>query len=185
MFIMIKRSKDGLIIRGLIEDETIADCRLRIADFVYDIWSLILIATEIRFDLWNRYFWVMKVRNWIPVLFIGLLVVSCFLPWITIVSKGIVVSGFESQGTNFGKPGLLHIILIFFVLVFVCIPTNWSKNVAFFISALNIAWAIRNYMIISACYAGLCPVKHSGLYLLLISSLLITASILIAENKKS
>jgi hypothetical protein len=36
-----------------------------------------------------------------------------------------------------------------------------------------VAWAIRNYIVISACNGGVCPEKHTGLYTILIGSILL------------
>jgi len=47
-----------------------------------------------------------------------LLVISCFTPWVFIASKNITVSGIDSAGTNFGKPGYFHLLMAFFFPVF-------------------------------------------------------------------
>jgi hypothetical protein len=47
----------------------------------------------------------------------------------------------------------------------------WSIRTAFFISAFNIAWGIRNFIVISACSGGLCPEKHTAIYVILIGPL--------------
>ena len=57
---------------------------------------------------------------------------------------------------------------------------------AFFIAAFNVAWAIRNYIVISACSGGICPEKHTGLYTILIGSiflLVVTPFIRVKESK--
>jgi hypothetical protein len=45
------------------------------------------------------------------------------------------------------------------------------------------AWAIRNYFIISACHGGDCPEKHNGIYLVLLASLLMLVSALFPDIK--
>ena len=42
-----------------------------------------------------------------------------------------------------------------------------------FIAAINFAWAIRNYILLTTCQAGECPEKRAGLYLLLIATFII------------
>ena len=44
-----------------------------------------------------------------------LLLVACFLPWVTIESRGVVVSGMDAGGTSFGKPGSGHLFFLFFL----------------------------------------------------------------------
>jgi hypothetical protein len=127
--------------------------------------------------------------KWIGLLAVILLIVSCFTPWIIINSKNIIVSGIDSSGTNFGKPGYTHFILGFFFTIFHFIPKIWAKRWNLLIVALNIAWAVRNFFIISMCREGECPEKQIGLWLVLIASslMLIAAlfpSIELKEEKK-
>jgi hypothetical protein len=110
--------------------------------------------------------------KWMGLLALILLVVSCFLPWVIITSQNITVTGVDSTGTNFGKPGYAHFLLGFFFIIFHFIPKLWAKRWNLLIVALNIAWAIRNYFIISMCREGECPEKKIGLWLVLASSVL-------------
>lgn len=112
-----------------------------------------------------------------------LLVVSCFFPWVFIASKNIVVSGVDSTGTNFGKPGYAHFLLGFFFIIFHFIPRVWAKRWNILIVALNIAWAVRNYFIISMCREGECPEKQTGLWLVLIASALMLFAALFPDIK--
>ncbi len=128
--------------------------------------------------------------KWIGLLIVGLLIASCFTPWVVIESKSIIVSGVDATGTNFGKPGYIHFVLSSFFIVFHLIPKVWAKRWNLLVVALNIAWAIRNYFIISACRDGECPEKQTGLYLVLISSVLLMVSAMfpdvkMTEEKKS
>ena len=123
----------------------------------------------------------MRYMKWIGLFAVILLIVSCFLPWVIIPSKNIVVSGVESTGTNFGKPGYTHFVLSFFFIIFHFIPKLWAKRVNLLIVALNIAWAIRNYFIISMCREGDCPEKQIGLWLVLLASVLILIAALFPD----
>ena len=116
---------------------------------------------------------LMRYMKWIGLVAVMLLIVSCFLPWVIIDSQKIIVSGVDSTGTNFGKPGYTHFVLGFFFIIFHFIPKLWAKRVNLLIVALNIAWAIRNYFIISMCRVGECPEKQIGLWLVLLASVLI------------
>jgi hypothetical protein len=121
--------------------------------------------------------------KWIGLVAVILLIVSCFLPWVFISSQKIIVSGVDSTGTNFGKPGYTHFVLGFFFIVFHFIPKLWAKRVNLLIVALNIAWAIRNYFIISMCRVGECPEKQIGLWLVLLASALILIAALFPDVK--
>ena len=119
--------------------------------------------------------------KWIGLFAVILLIVACFLPWVIIPSKNIVVSGVESTGTNFGKPGYNHFVLSFFFIIFHFIRRLWAKRSNLLVVALNIAWAIRNYFIISMCREGDCPEKQIGLWLVLFASVLILVAALFPD----
>lgn len=116
--------------------------------------------------------------KWIGILAALGLIVSCFFPWVFIESKNITVTGIKSGGTSFGKPGYFHFFLAVLYLVFTSIPRLWAKRWNLLIVALNIAWAARNYFIISACSGGECPEKKAGLYIVLVSSLIMLVAAL-------
>ena len=123
----------------------------------------------------------MRFMKWIGLLAIILLVVSCFLPWVFISSQNITVTGVDATGTNFGKPGYIHFLVGFFFLIFHFIPKLWAKRVNLLVVALNIAWAIRNFFIISMCREGECPQKQIGLWLVLLASALMLLAALFPD----
>lgn len=125
----------------------------------------------------------MRYMKWIGLLAVALLIVSCFLPWVIIHSRNIIVSGIDSGGTNFGKPGYTHFILSFFFIIFHFTPRLWAKRWNLLIVALNIAWAVRNYLIVSMCREGECPEKQTGLWLALIGSALMLLAALFPDIK--
>lgn len=126
----------------------------------------------------------MQIIKWLGVAAAIALIVSCYLPWVVIESKDLVISGVETTGTNFGKPGYFHLALAVLYLLFVLINRVWSKRVNIFISAFNVAWALRNFAIVSACSGGECPEKQAGLYLILFSSLAMIFSVLFSGAKE-
>jgi len=123
----------------------------------------------------------MRYMKWVGLVAVILLVVSCFLPWVSIISKNIVVSGIDSTGTNFGKPGYTHFVLSVFFIIFHFIPKLWAKRTNLLVVALNIAWAIRNYFIISMCREGECPEKQIGLWLVMFASVLMLIAALFPD----
>ena len=121
--------------------------------------------------------------KWVGLFAVILLIVSCFLPWVIIPSKSIIVSGVGSTGTNFGKPGYTHFVLSFFFIVFHFVPRLWAKRCNLLVVALNIAWAIRNFFIITMCREGECPEKQIGLWLVLLASALVLIAALFPDIK--
>src|SRR6187399_2777585 len=109
-----------------------------------------------------------KWMKWIGLLSAVLLIVSCFTPWVYIAMKDVTVSGVESTGTAFGKPGYLHFILGGIYFLFMLIPKVWTKRANLLVCGFNLAWSIRNFIVISSCYMGECPEKKAGLYLIIV-----------------
>ena len=125
----------------------------------------------------------MRYMKWIGLLAAALLIVSCFIPWVFIESRIITVTGVDSTGTNFGKPGYFHLLLTAIFLICTFIQRTGAKRTNLLITALNLGWAIRNYFIISACQGGDCPVKKTGIYMMLLASVLMMVSALFPDIK--
>jgi hypothetical protein len=94
----------------------------------------------------------------------------CFMPWVTIPGKQIILTGLKTEGTSFGKPGLFLIYFSVPAILFFAIPRIWAKRTNIFIVTLVFAWTIRNFILLSTCMAGECPAKHAGLYLQMITA---------------
>src|SRR6188768_4258969 len=114
----------------------------------------------------------MRIIKWTSVLAALVLVAACFMDWIIVESRGIVISGVDAGGTNVGKPGYMHLVLTAFFLAFSFTPRIWAKRWNLAVVALNLGWALRNYFIITVCRGGECPVKLPGIYLVMVCSLL-------------
>jgi hypothetical protein len=125
----------------------------------------------------------MKHSQTIGILAVIVLAVLCFFPWIHIPGREITVTGFSSEGTRFGKPGLFH--MVFSVLMLICflLPAIWAKRTNVFLAALNLAWSFRNYLLLSACFMGECPEKKPALYGIVLLALLIQVMSLLPKVK--
>ena len=98
------------------------------------------------------------------------LIAVCFMPWSFIASKNILITGMHATGTSFGRPGYMHIVLTVVMLVFFSIPRVWAKRTNVFIAAFNLAWSVRNYLLVTGCLMGDCPEKRPGIFLLIVLS---------------
>ena len=92
------------------------------------------------------------------------LFIICFLPWVTIESKNLVISGMNAKGTDFGTPGKVNVIFSIIMAVFFALPKVWAKRTNVFIGALNFSWGVKNYLVLSTCLMGECPVKMPALF---------------------
>jgi hypothetical protein len=134
-----------------------------------------------------HYFCSMK---WVGIIAALIVIASCFFPWVIIESKGIVVTGVESGGTNYGKPGYMNFLLSGIFLVLSLVSRTWSIRVNLFIAGLNFAWSIRNFILLARCEAGECPERQTALYALLIASFIMLVALIgtplaSAKNKVS
>lgn len=127
----------------------------------------------------------MKNLKWPGIAASLLLVFACWTPWVTIASKGITITGVAAEGTLYGKPGVLHIILICFFICFSLIPRLWAKRFNLLVTGLNTAWMLRNFLVLTLCRAGECPEKQWGIYLVLISSLLMLVASFFPEESRT
>lgn len=100
-----------------------------------------------------------------------ILAIACWMPWVVISSPSLVLSGMNTEGTSFGKPGLFHLIFLGFYLLFVSIPKDWAKRFNLLIAALNLSWVIRNFFLMALCRGGECPTRQLGFYLVAIASI--------------
>jgi hypothetical protein len=115
----------------------------------------------------------MKYSNYLGVIACITLIAACFLPWAHIASIQSTLTGFATPKTSFGKPGLLHTIVASISIVLFLIPTIWAKRTNVFLGAFNLAWAIRNFILLSQCELGECPEKKIGIYIALLASIVL------------
>ncbi|MBL7751514.1 MAG: hypothetical protein JNN29_09015 [Chitinophagaceae bacterium] len=125
----------------------------------------------------------MRFLKWAGALAAVLLVISCFLPWITIPFRNIQLTGVDTTGTNFGKPGYFHFLNAAFFLLLNFIPRIWAKRWNLLVIGLNTGWALRNFLLIPACSGGICPDREIGLYLMAFSSLAMLVAGLFPQMK--
>ena len=100
------------------------------------------------------------------------LIINCFFPWSYVAEIGLTMTGWQG-GSNLGRPGLFNIVLCSVMIVFFLVPRIWAKRTNVIIGALNIAWSLRNYLLVGACSGGMCPEKKAGIFLLLFLSFFI------------
>lgn len=114
----------------------------------------------------------MKYSKWVGIAGVLLMFIAAWLPWVEVVSKHIIVTGLHSEGTNFGKPALMNLIVTSFSLLFFLWPAVLAKRFNVFFAAFNLAWVIRNFIVLTACRLGDCPKKRIGLFLMGIAALM-------------
>jgi hypothetical protein len=123
----------------------------------------------------------MKYTQTIGIIAALVVLICSFLPWSIVVSEQITISGFETEGTRFGKPGLFLNFFTIIAIVLFLIPAIWAKRTNIFIGAIVFTWSLRNYILVSTCLMGECPVKQPALYTLVIASGLVIVMTLLPK----
>ena len=114
----------------------------------------------------------MKYSDYIGAAAAIALIIFCFMPWVYIESIQSTISGLNGGATNFGRPGALHIFLCIFSIILFLLPKIWAKRTNLFAVALNFAWSIRNFLLLTQCQMGECPDKRLGIYAVILFSFL-------------
>jgi hypothetical protein len=124
-----------------------------------------------------------RYSKWISLLALGILVASCFMPWTYHADISKYFTGFYSEKNMYGKPAKL--LLTFGGITTLCsfIPLLWLKRTAFLAGGLNVAYAIKNFLLFGSCYRGYCPEKQIGLYIMLFTSFIIFIMAFLPEGK--
>ena len=115
----------------------------------------------------------MKYSQTIGIVACLIVLICSYLPWSIVVSEHITISGFDTRGTRFGRPGLFLDFFTVLSLLLFAIPKIWAKRTNIFIGAIVFTWSIRNYILVSTCLMGECPVKQPALYVLVGASLVV------------
>lgn len=121
---------------------------------------------------------ILSRSQWLALLAAMILAIACFMPWSQIQSMGLTLSGVDTTGTRYGRPAYNHFILTGVILLLTFITRIWAKRMNLLFGVLNLAWAIRNFILFGRCEAGDCPERQIGLYLVLLAAVILMLTIL-------
>ena len=102
----------------------------------------------------------------------ALMIISCFIPWTYYADIGKSFDGFFSEKNIYGKPGMFIMFFAITSIILIYLDKIWAKRLHLLLSAVNIGYLIRTYILFTSCYNAYCPEKKAGLYLLIISSVI-------------
>jgi hypothetical protein len=111
--------------------------------------------------------------RWIALSAFILLTAVCFLPWTFHADIQKTFTGFYTENNIYGKPAKFLLIFGGLSTLFAFLPKLWLKRTALFLSGLNVAYGIKTFLMFGACYQGYCPEKKIGLFLMLISTIIL------------
>ena len=104
------------------------------------------------------------------------LVVTCFMPWAFYADINETFTGFYSFQNQYGKPGKFLCLIAALAFALMMLPKIWAKRANLFVCALGVGYAVKTVILFTSCYNAYCPEKKAGIYLMLISTLLMLLS---------
>lgn len=111
-----------------------------------------------------------------------LLLISCFLPWTYYADPHITseaektFTGFFTFHNQYGKPGILLLLIAVLVFILMLLPKIWAKRANIFITALGMGYAVKTYILYTSCYNAYCPEKKAGIFIMMLSVVLLLAA---------
>ena len=112
-----------------------------------------------------------------------LLIISCFLPWTYYEDINKNFTGFYTEQNMYGKPAMFFIFIAVVSAALIYSNKLWAKRTHIFLVALSIGYLIKTYVLYTSCYNAYCPEKRYGLYVLIFTTLLLTAVAIFPDNK--
>ena len=96
------------------------------------------------------------------------LITACFLPWTYHADVHENFTGFFSEQNKYGKPGMVFIFFSVVSILLISVPKIWAKRTHIFIAGLQVAYAIKTYILYASCYNAYCPEIRYGIILTMI-----------------
>lgn len=126
----------------------------------------------------------MSKSNLIGILAAVVVIVSAFLPWLTIESKQLVFTGIDTTGSSFGEPGKVNVFMAGIAVALFAANKWWAGRVNLFISGFLLAWTFRNFLLFSRVEMGEWPHREAGLYLSLGGAIVVFICVLLMKEKR-
>jgi hypothetical protein len=99
-----------------------------------------------------------------------LLVAASYMPWAYFPDLGKEFTGFYSELNRYGRPGKILMFLSAVMIVLFLTPKLWAKRTNIVAGGITLAFAIKCYILYTACYRGICPEKRIGIFLILLAA---------------
>jgi hypothetical protein len=125
----------------------------------------------------------MKYSQWIGIAAALLLVGACYLPWAYFPDVHKDFTGFFSENNAYGRPGIFLIFFCCIAIPLFLIPRVWAKRTNLVICAMTFAFSMKTFILYTACYRGICPEKHIGIFLVLLAPMIMIAAAALPDIK--
>lgn len=113
-----------------------------------------------------------KFLQWAGIISAIGLIIACFMPWTYDEGLRQTFTGFYSMQGKYGKPGKFLVGYATIFIVLSLLPKVWAKWTNIFLAGLMFAYVLTRVNLYGGCYAAYCPQKLLGLYLIIITALI-------------
>ena len=125
----------------------------------------------------------MKFSQWIGIAASLVLIISGFMNWTWYPDIHKYFTGFFSENNIYGKPGKIFIYFTSVAIILFAVPKIWAKRWNLLVCTLILSYAIKTFILYSACYRGVCPVRQEGIWIMLFSAVAIMLCALLPDLK--
>ena len=126
---------------------------------------------------------LIKKLRFIGILACVVLIIACFIPWAYYSDLNQSFTGFYSYQNQYGKPGKFLVLIAVLALTLMLLPKIWAKRTNLFVCAIGVGYAVKSYILFTSCYNAYCPEKRSGIYLMLISTIVMLIAAALPDLK--
>jgi hypothetical protein len=121
--------------------------------------------------------------KWLTLAAALLMIAACFMPWAFYPDLNKSFTGFFSENNIYGKPAKLLIFLALFNVLAQFTNSIFLKRLNLLLMALGLAYAIKSYIVFAECYKGYCPEKKTGIYLMVVASVILLLTAVLPSGK--
>ena len=125
----------------------------------------------------------MKFSQWIGIVAAIVLILSGFMNWTWYPDIHKYFTGFESENNIYGRPGKIFIYFSSVAILFFAIPRVWAKRWNVLVCTIIVAFAVKTFILYTACYRGVCPVKQPGIWMMIACAAIILLCALLPDLK--
>jgi len=125
----------------------------------------------------------MKFSQWIGIVSAIALIISGFMNWTWYSDIHKFFTGFYSENNIYGKPGKIFLYFCSVAIIFFAVPRIWAKRWNLLVCTIILAFAIRTFILYTACYQGVCPEKQAGIWLMMSSAVVVFLCALLPDLK--
>ena len=125
----------------------------------------------------------MKFSQWIGILASVILILSGFMNWTWYPDIHKYFTGYYSENNIYGRPGKIFMYLSVIAIIFFLVPRIWAKRWNVLVCTIIVAFAIKTFIVFTACYRGICPTRQIGIWMMLSSCILIFICALLPDLK--